>query len=406
MRLYTSVAVFLFSALSLIIPSGYSYGAILLSVASPILLIKRFDFSFKKSDWIVVGVIFLYAVINVFLNFYHVLPLRSYDRALRFLLVIPVYLLLIAYPPKKIFFWSGLSVGALGAMLIAVWQSFVSNTEWGQRASGFMNPIQFGDISLLISALLLVGVLWAENKKLKYILFISSMMAFLASMLALTRGGWVAIPLICIVLYKLLDADLKRKVLLQATLILVAGGVFFYLLPENNFFKTRVFQTQTEITNYFQENPGQGNTSVNTRMKMWENGLYAFRERPVLGWGDLNAIKMHFAGAWIELNNIDNYNHLHNEYIDELAKRGLIGLMGLLSLYIVPLVYFLRSMQSSYRDTKFFAASGVVLIVSTMVFGLTQCFLVHNGGTMIFLFYLVIIKAYCRDTLSARAEAC
>ena len=62
-------------------------------------------------------------------------------------------------------------------------------------------------------------------------------------------------------------------------------------------------------------------------------------------------------------------------------------------------------MRTRQADVMPFAAAGVVLILCVMVFGLTQCFLAHNSGTMAFVFYLVIIKAYCRNIVAARSIA-
>ena len=400
MSIFCSFSVFLFSAIALVVPSGFSYGAILLVLGGLALLYLRPRISFQKHDWVFVLTFAAYFSINILLNAYHGLPASSYDKPLRYLLAIPVYILLISYPPKQSYFWFGLMFGSLGAIGIAIYQQFFD--PWviiGGRSTGFLNAIQFGDIGVLFAGLLLVGTLGtSRSKKHIFLLIFFSTAALTASFLSFSRGGWLALPVIFYVLYVGADVIIRKKIIICACLFLVVIAVVFTFLPESNLLKIRIITTAKEVSAHLQYG-GREYTSISTRFIMWQSGLDAFEVRPFLGWGNLDAIISAFPSYWETLKTLDNFNHLHSEYIDTLAKKGIVGFIALMAMYLIPLHYFVGLMRTRHANVAPFAAGGIVLILCVMIFGLTQCFLAHNSGTMVFVFYLVIIKAYCRNII-------
>lgn len=406
MRLYVSICIFLFSAFLVCLPNGYSYAPLLLLLGSIVLIITHPRLNLKMYDWLFITSLFFYFMVNVISAAIHSLPLKSYDLPSRYLLAIPVYLLLIAYPANKNCFWSGLIIGAIGAGCIAIYQRYFLGGIWW-RVGGFINPIQFGDICILISGLLSCGLLLYFNgnksnhrfkKYIVFFLFIGIILAVLASLLSWTRGGWLAIPFIVLVFFKASAPSAKRKIFLLFSFFSVFILILFIFLPKSNSVKERVLQSATEIKIYLAGE--QAPDSVNIRMKMWSNGIEAFEDKPFIGWGDLSSIKLNYAPDWEAINLQGDFNHLHNSFIDELAKRGVVGFAALIFLLGVPFYYFLGVMRSGHINVVPFGAAGIILILSVIVFGFTQVFTAHNSGVMVFVFYLVIIKAYCRNILN------
>jgi len=81
-------------------------------------------------------------------------------RYARFLLVIPLYYLLryVRIPQQAL--WYGMAFGAIVAGLTAIDQSFshgTTTTAW-PRASGSVNPIIFGNMSLLMAMISIAGM--------------------------------------------------------------------------------------------------------------------------------------------------------------------------------------------------------------------------------------------------------
>ena len=148
----TSLAVFLMGALALVVPSGYSIGPVLLLLASAALLFKRFKCSsfvlLPQDRWIIVALVAYGLVVGVMSAVE--LGSRGFDRPLRFLLAIPVLLLILRYPPRLSWLWGGVALGAIGAGSLALWLKLVEGVA---RASGFLHAIQFGNLSMLMGVL-------------------------------------------------------------------------------------------------------------------------------------------------------------------------------------------------------------------------------------------------------------
>jgi len=405
MGIYTSACVFLFSALLIAVPNGYSYGPCLLLLGSLVLIVTRPKLNLERHDWLFIAALFLYFFANVLSNLIHSLPVQSYDLSSRYLLSIPVYFLLIAYQPNKNSFWLGLIVGAIAAGFLAIYQRYILSGIWW-RVGGFINPIQFGDICVLMAGLLVCGLLSCftiTNKfdKYKYFFFFAIAIGFalLASFFSWSRGSWLAIPLIVLVFYCVAFQSQKRKILLFFLILGVASCILFLFLPDTNSVKGRILQGVSEVKMNLagDETPN----SVNIRMNMWVNGIQAFKDRPLIGWGNLESIKLNYAPQWEVINSQGDFNHLHNSFIDELAKRGMFGFLALIFLLVVPFCYFLKVLKKNYTSAIPFAAAGIMLILCVIVFGFTQVFNAHNSGVMVFTFYLVIIKAYCRNIISS-----
>ena len=119
----TSVCVFLFSALSLCVDSGYSLGAVVLLLSSTCLLWQRPRLGLQRHDWLLIAALLAYCLVFVANMLYHNDPGREFDMPLRALLVVPVLLLLLAYPPRPAAWWSGVAIGAIAGAALALWRS-------------------------------------------------------------------------------------------------------------------------------------------------------------------------------------------------------------------------------------------------------------------------------------------
>src|SRR5690554_5147795 len=64
-RFYTSVAVFLLGAIALVVPSGYSVGAVLLLLGSTWLLVARPSLGLTRQDWLVIAALGAYAAVGM-----------------------------------------------------------------------------------------------------------------------------------------------------------------------------------------------------------------------------------------------------------------------------------------------------------------------------------------------------
>jgi O-antigen ligase len=401
MIIFTSLAVFLFLAIALIIPGGVSIGPVLLFVGSAALLRKLDRPRLEREDIALISVLALYFMVGTLTNLVHGAQLREYDSPARFLLAIPVLLLLRAFTPLPQFFWSGAVIGAISSGLYAAWQVFSLS---GMRAEGHTNPIQFGNISLLLGILCLAGLGWAASQRRAafwYVLMSCGIFfGLLGSVLSGSRGSWISLLVALPVAYFCHGGSLTgRHMAACVATALLLFGVLKAAPPLP--MEERIGLAVTETQDYMHS--GTSTTSVGARLEMWRAGLLLIQDRPWLGWGKHGYVQQE--DYLVQTGKIrlipGEHNHLHNEYLDALVKRGLLGLAALLALYLVPLVLFARRVRDDNRAVRPYAVAGVLLIVCYMAFGLTQSFLTHNNGVMMLGFTLVILWSMLRSSDAA-----
>lgn len=396
LRRYASYTVAAAVALCLAIPSGYSYAPALLILCSiPILLIKRPHLRLERSDWLLIGTLLFYLVVSVVISAYHHLPSSSFEEPSRFLVTIPVLLFLLAYPPREGYWWGALIVGTLAGGVLALWQVLV---EGSARADGFMNSIQFGNLSLLMGVLCLTGIGWARQQRHAtcwwVVLCVAAFAGAVASLVSGSRGGWLALPVMLVLLYWAYRRYLPKRTLAVALAVFIAGLIALYVIPQTGA-QARIDRAITDFQDY--SNGVNMSSSVGMRLEMWRAGTELAVKKPLLGWGE-SAYGKKLTGMIEDDRSrtiIDRYDHVHSDSLDAFLRRGLLGLFALLLVYAVPFVLFARKfMRGGAGDA--YAVAGMILVASIAIFGLTQAFFRHNSGVTVYLFYMVVLWTYLR----------
>jgi O-antigen ligase len=120
--------------------------------------------------------------------------------------------------------------------------------------------------------------------------------------------------------------------------------------------------------------------SVAERLQMWSVAWDMFRHAPLLGVG--TGAYMTEARERVEANTappvVAVYDHPHNEYLDALSSRGLIGLLALLLFLGVPAWLFSRGLGSPDPVRLGACLAGLVLPVGFALFGLTETMFIHS----------------------------
>lgn len=404
---YISSAVFLFSALSLVFTSGYSVGPVLLFLLSLVCLVPVVQQSIstfprlnlQRLDMaLIVAFVCYFCVLAAEVFWFH-LDMRDLDKPLRFMLAVPVLLLLLRRPPHLVALWGGIMLGALSAGLIAVVQKFFLGYE---RASGFIFVIQFGDLSMLLGVLCMAGIAWARTQTQAswwvFGLFMGALCGITASFLSGSRGGWIGLPLIALMLVRSYGEFLSWKQ--WAKVVLLAGlwvGVLMSL--PNSDILSRVLQAFSDIVHYHH---GNAETSLGARFDLWRMANYMYGHRPIFGYGSQAFLDMRpemverfgYSKAILELGSA------HNEYLDAAAKRGTIGLFALLGVYLVPLALFSRYRKSRDMTVRSLSLAGMLVPICFMDFGMSQVLFTHNSGVMVYPYMLAVLWACIRYRLA------
>lgn len=327
--------------------------------------------------------------------------MRALDNPIKYVLALPCLWWLLARPPRPCWVAWGMVVGAVGAGLMALYQADGLHLL---RAHGYTNAIQFGNLSLMLGVmaglwLCAVGTRWPRWQLL--VLGVAMLMGLLGSLLSQSRGGWLALGLSLPLWGWLLARWRKRWLLWQGAIVLTVAAVLA-VAGYGRELHERLSQVHDQATGYWQA--GDAQTSVGQRLDHWRLAWGMGLDRPVLGWGEdgYREEKKRRVQAGAADPEVLLFNHAHNEIFNVFAKRGMVGVAVLLLFYGVPMALFWptarrmrwpQPLQSADRTALALRLCGLALPVLYAGFGLTQAFLAHNSGHMVYLFMTVVLYA-------------
>jgi O-antigen ligase len=297
--------------------------------------------------------------------------------------------LMVEVAPKTRVFWYGIALGCFTVFVVACYQKFHLNID---RATGFHNPIHFGNFSLAMGMMALAALtqLRSASTALKIMLGLATLAGVLTSFLSGSRGGWLALLLIFI---PLMSISKDKKQMGFIALFFGAGLVLAYAIPETGV-RLRVESIWHDLIAYEQ---GNIETSVGMRLELFRSSFNVFLGHPLIGVGD------NFKFALDEMERLGkpaaaghNLNDTHNEVVYALMRGGVFGFGQLLLLYLAPLIYFGRALRRKDNHNNqallAIAAAGFVLALVTIDFGLTvNVFTRHIGKAMYFIFICFLV---------------
>ncbi|MCW8922208.1 MAG: O-antigen ligase family protein [Gammaproteobacteria bacterium] len=313
--------------------------------------------------------------------------IKHMGRYIRFLLIVPVYLLLTRDRGQ---WFKYLVAGAVVCGPLYLTFALISISENpGMPASGHYHWITFGDAAMLnivyLSAVLVTSKL---RMMLKIIMVISIVCALYASFLSQARGAWLALPFCgALLAYMMLrDNKLKMKIVLPVVLlIIIATGIS----PAGDIIGSRVTQAKHEIELF--ASGEKFDSSVGARLAMWDIALDVWRQHPVIGTGlgdfDQEIELRQSQGVY---KNIELHASVHNIYFQALATTGTVGfLMLFFALVIQPLRIFYQASRDEFTPAQL---GGLVVIVAYAVFGLTESWMLRAPVVSIYLVYLITLS--------------
>ena len=396
--------------LALWLPSGYSWGAALLFLATvasaPVWLRRPVE---RPSWWLLACML---AMLGVWLlDTGPQWSAAKFDRPLKYLLALPCVLYVLAFPPQLRWLWRGIFAGACGSGLVALYQTGVQGLP---RATGYTNAIQYGDLSLLLGLMgaALLTVHWVNWRLWQRLAWGAAvLLGCTGSLLSETRGGWLALALVVPVCAWLLARRGQHRMLVRGGVAMVLG-VAALVSYKGADLERRVDEGVQEALLY-QQNGASAN-SIGQRLAHWSLAWRMGTDRPWLGWGRVGyeEEKARRVAAGQAPDAVLAYGHAHHEALDLFAKHGLLGVLVLCFFYGVPLSLFwprrMRVFDASGaldREALSLCLVGILLPLSYLGFGLTQVFLAHNSGNMFYLFMCLLVHAALQAHQRNRAGA-
>ena len=410
-KLFINASIFLFFTLLLMFPKGYNYGSTALLVLSILflcyLLYKRVNFlEVVKQNKVIFVVTTFYFLVSLFFIFFHGEKIKLIDNPLRAFLFLSVIVSIVYSSVKFDILLYSIPLGSFISGVVALYQYYILSLE-----SAFYNQmkIQSGDIAMslgLFSFVIAFHLLDVNKhkKKLVALVIFFGIFGVLASLLSFARGGWVGIPILLLILIFLYRHLLSKKLLLL-------GGITFLciisvVLTTNNKLVNRLSEAQYELKLYLSGDDKV--SSIGERLDMWKIGSKAFLEHPISGWSlkELDYYKKDLSDKNIVTKASISFSHLHNQFIDELAKKGILGGVAILGIFLVPLCSFYRKQKKflNNKKIKLLTTLGIVHVLSTMSYCLTQAFLTHNSGNIFYFFVLFLFYAFMVNESTTTSE--
>lgn len=319
---------------------------------------------------------------------------RWVERYLRIALMIPLYLMLRRYG------WAlgrELVAGAMLATVVMMGQGWYQVAIGNQdRASGFYHWIVFGDLVVLWGAIALVYWLTAAKTRWNTLATAAALAAAgYASLLTMTRGAWLFLPVflgLLLVLYgKTLWAD--RRVAVALLVAVLAGG---WLAWQSERVQRGIGEGMHDIEVFMQQ--PEAATSWGIRLNLWRNSLLLAAEHPLLGTGlgDFHADMKRMAAdgtSWSP--GVADYGHAHSIYFHSLATSGLLGLVAMVAAYLVlPFVYFYRHWRVAEPGWgRFYALGGLVAVTAFAVFGVSEALWARNPFVNSYVVTMAVLMA-------------
>ncbi|MFC4475133.1 O-antigen ligase family protein [Comamonas denitrificans] len=279
----------------------------------------------------------------------------------------------------------GIAIGAVLSGLVAIYQSQTIG-----RAEGFTNAVRFGNIGMMMFLICLTASLskYFSNKERIFYL-ITGIFGLITSILSLSRGGWLILLIIPTILLLLIK---NRKIKILSLVISIPLIFAFASVPP---VEKRIDQAKDEVIGYINNRDNYIETSIGARLEQWKTAFLMGLEKPLSGWGDqeLKNGKVQFIEQGISDPSIMNYHHAHNDFLEQWARRGIIGVFTLIIIYTAP-IYLLRSSTKKINDqeSRFFIITGIIIYFGYFISGLTSVFFTfvisHNFYLFSFIFLL------------------
>lgn len=393
-----SVLIGLFFILILHFKISYSLIPILLAVSGIFLIVsqsKKSSWRLTKEEVILIAVFLFYFFLFVLSIIVHQGKFSELDLPSRVLLALPILALCCRTPLKSLWIIYAVLSACLIAGIVGMVQVFVLGEE---KAFPKMMHIQAGDIAMSLAMFSFVALFYFHAKKrTKSVILslIAGLFGIIAGFLTTARGGWIGAPFVLAVIFFLNREHFSKRLALGILVILTAGSFL-----AQDIIRQRYSDAQEDISAYADRT--NTSTSVGARFDMWKSAYLGIREKPIFGWG-LQGIRemreQHYNRGEIS-EFAAGFTHAHNQYLHDASARGILGLIALLAVLLAPFSLFWRNLRAEAFDSpsRLWSMLGIVHILMTMSYFLTQSFLAHNSGMMFYFVTTVIFLGLQKTT--------
>ena len=363
----------------------------LISVSSIYMLLKQSPArrtALSRDEWIVIAgtsLLFLACLPSGLTQPFHVSIL---EVELKYLLFIPIYLVLRERPESMPWFLFGLMTAAFCIFCYALYEYLFLDMEAQKyRVFGAYNHNYFGSFAA-ITAFVSLAALHTLPQRYKWLCISAFIPAFLSAIASGSRGSY-AIVLGTAFFWGALKLKAGNFFVFIAALIL--AGVSVYKMAENvQYHVDRAFY---DIVYYFTKDDlsqiEHDKRSMSNRFILWEHSISIIHDHPWLGIGGKNfthKVREYMTQEQREDRTL-KLDHAHNVFLDVLVSKGIIGLTGLMLIFIYPLYMFFRDFRTAPNS----ALLGLMFMIPWFIFSLNFAPFINYKESAIFVLFLAIL---------------
>lgn len=286
--------------------------------------------------------------------------------------------------------WLIIAISALVVSVITLSDIYTGIEDRYSRIHG--HPIPFGNLSLLLGVWLLVGVFFFSqtwNSWQKWSMFFLGIGGLLASAYSGTRGGWIAIPMILLLMWKWRLLVVRHLLLLVFFVIIVVLLAFSF----DNTISKRLSSAVFEVRELWITGGSFDGGSIGSRLAFWQVAWQAFLSSPIwgIGIGEFYAFKMQLVESGALGGHLASFKHAHSEYFSILSNQGALGVLIFGLWFIWLWKVFSRASQSINREQRIVGILGGLMLVAYLDFCLSESMLTSQVGGVFFMSFLTFM---------------
>lgn len=293
---------------------------------------------------------------------------------IRFLLAIPLYLMIRQVPSaSKALLW-GCAAGVVVTTLQALYETHYLGVGYTR---GIYGSLFTGPITMLMGHLLLPGaIIMTRNITVRLLIWAVALASLYVVLITEARGAYVAMLLVPFIMTLYATVGWKRITVIILTLIAAATFV-----TTSSHISSRFSTAEKEIKRYFAEENKAGLKrlgSSDTRLEMWRSLQYFARDHAIfgVGTGNYNKAVQVYIGQGLVNKAIGKFSHPHNAFANAFMLKGIFGLIVTLLLIFYPLYIFIKTKGPD----KYIAIFGIIHLTSMFIHSMNESATFNKGN--------------------------
>ena len=341
------------------------------------------------------GLFFISFIITSVLNGWGEHQTIDLGLELRFLLAVPMYLLVREYEYSLKVLFAGFLFSIPVIFIFSVIEYYIVPGVTPGVITGAYSTLFIGPITALILLFFPAAYkMWFGLKGYLWSSMLYYFMGMFVIVLSYARTGYITIFVGSIFLVLFALKNLKNKMLYFILMVTVIFGLLI-----NEKVNNRIMSASDNIENYITSyNDGslikkEHLGSLGIRLEMWRSSQYAIKSHPLFGIGAGNFPE--YIEEYIQQGKVNKTmriaGQLHNSFVEVIVSKGLFGLIILLMLFYYPLYV---AWKNRIRCERCFYYT-VILSSSFTLMSLGESMLINkDNGTAHFIIFTIVLFSY------------